>query len=70
MRACLSDRPHGDVAVGDHADQAIVFGDRRGPDIHVTHHGSGLADRLVGMRRWTVPLITSPTRTAVSCFSM
>ena len=43
-----ADRAHGDVAVGDHADQAVVVADRQRADVDLAHGAGGFQDGLVG----------------------
>src|SRR5205085_8107247 len=45
--AALGDDADGDVAVGEHADEAVALDDRSHPDVLVTHHLRGVGDGLV-----------------------
>ena len=44
----FGDGPHGDVAVGDGAEQAIIVADRQQSGIDRQHHASGVLDGVIG----------------------
>jgi hypothetical protein len=50
-----ADTAHGDVAIGDHAHQTIVFTDRQHADIDFAHGSGGVPDGLLGIRDQHVP---------------
>ena len=47
-RATPGDRAHGDVAIGDHTDEAVVLADRQGAGIEIGHHLCGCVQAIVG----------------------
>jgi len=45
----LRDAAHGDVAVGDHADEAIILADRQYAGVDIGHHLGGGVQRIAGL---------------------